>query len=174
MTTVLINSQIVVRQYFCRTRQRDLQSAGSHRGVLCDRANSCRDFSVNRGWHERCDRSLCMKRKPQLIELSLCLVCALAPVALLTLQADPATRPQSETARADDQETIQGKVSEKSDTSLKVDGKTITVSAVTSFTKDGKTITISDVQKGDSVKVKTSKGTDGSLQAVSVEVLVKK
>lgn len=114
-----------------------------------------------------------MKTIPQPIELSLCLVCALAPVALLTLQANPAARPQSESARAYDQETIQGKVSAKSDISLTVDGKTIAVSVGTSFTKNGKAVTIGDVQKGDRVKVKASKGTDGSLQAVSVEVLVK-
>lgn len=78
-----------------------------------------------------------------------------------------------ESARAYDQESISGKVSAKSDTSLTVDGKLITVSVGTSFTKDGKSIAIGEVQKGDQVKVKVSKGTDGSLQALSVEVLAK-
>lgn len=114
-----------------------------------------------------------MKTIPQPIELSLCLVCALAPVALLTLQADPVAQPQSESVRAYDRETIQGKISAKSDTNLTVDGKMIEVSVSTSFTKNGKVITFDDVQKTDQVKVMVSKGTDGSLKAISVEVLAK-
>jgi co-chaperonin GroES (HSP10) len=114
-----------------------------------------------------------MKTKSQLIELSLCLVCALAPLVFLTVEANSVALPQPGAARASDRETIQGKISAKSDTSLTVDGKVIAVTGATSFTRNGKAITISDVQSGDQVKVTASKGTDGSLQAVSVEVLPK-
>jgi len=113
-----------------------------------------------------------MKAKSQLIELSLCFVCALAPVALLTLNANPVAAPANELARAD-RESIQGKVGAKSDSSLTVDGKVIALTAGTTYMKSGKPITAADVQNGDNVKVMASKGTDNSLTAVSVEVLTK-
>ena len=66
-----------------------------------------------------------MKTNNQLIELSLCLVCALAPVSLLTLKATPTDPPPAESVRLAEPESIQGKVSAKTDTSLTVDGKAI-------------------------------------------------
>jgi hypothetical protein len=114
-----------------------------------------------------------VKAVNQLFELSLCVVCALAPSSLLTLNTVQAAPSENESARADDRESIHGKVSAKSDTSLTVDGKVIMTTAVTAVMKDGKPLTIGDITVGDKVKVSASKGTDGSLQAVSVEVMTK-
>jgi hypothetical protein len=115
--------------------------------------------------------SCVMKTKPQLIELSLCLVCALAPVSLLTLTANSTESSSRELPRTYDRESIRGKVSAKTDATFMVDGKSIATTPGTSFTKQGKAITFADVQVGNMVKVTASAGTDGSLQAVSVEVL---
>ena len=112
-----------------------------------------------------------MKSKTQLIELSLCLVCALAPASLLSLNANSTESSARESVLAYDRESIQGKVSAKTDSGLTVDGKKIATTATTSFMKSGKPITLADIQVGDMVKVAASKGTDGSFQAVSVEVM---
>jgi len=112
-----------------------------------------------------------MKTNNQLIELSLCLVCALAPVSLLTLKATP-TEPLP-SIRLAEPESVQGKVSAKTDSSLTVDGKAIVVTANTSYMKEGKPITLADVQAGDQVKVSASMRTDGSLEALTVVVLAK-
>jgi hypothetical protein len=114
-----------------------------------------------------------MKASNQLIELSLCLVCALAPLSLLTLKATPTDPPPSERIRIADRESIQGKVSAKTDISLTVDGRAIAVTANTTFMKEGKPIALADVQTGDQVKVSASMRTDGSLEALSVVVLAK-
>src|SRR2546422_879676 len=113
---------------------------------------------------------LVMKKNNQLFKLSLCVVCLLASTALLTINAVQATPLQNESTRVRDREAIQGKVSAKSAESLTVDGKVISTTPTTAFMKDGKPITLSDVQVGDKVKVAAAKGTDGSLQAVLVEV----
>jgi len=112
-----------------------------------------------------------MKSKTQIIELSLCVVCALAPVSLLSLNANSTESSVRESALAYDRESIQGKVSAKTDAGLTVDGKKIATTASTSIMKGGKPITLADIQVGDMVKVAASKSTDGSLQAVSIEVL---
>jgi hypothetical protein len=114
-----------------------------------------------------------MKTNNQLIELSLCLVCALAPVSLLTLKATPTDPPAAESIRLTERESVQGKVSAKTDSSLTVDGKSIIVTANTSYLKEGKPITLADIQTGDQVKVSASMRTDGSLEALSVMVLAK-
>jgi hypothetical protein len=114
-----------------------------------------------------------MKTNNQLIELSLCLVCALAPISLLTLKATPTEPRPSESIRLAEPESVQGKLSAKTDSSLTVDGKTIAVTANTSFMKAGKPITLADVQTGDQVKVSASMKTDGSLEALTVVVLAK-
>jgi hypothetical protein len=115
-----------------------------------------------------------MKSANQLVELSLCAVCALAPGALLTLGMDSSTSWRAEAAVVvADRELIHGKVTSKSDASLTVDAKMVTTSTTTSIMKEGKPITIGDVQVGDKVRVAVSKGSDGSLQAISVEVMAK-
>jgi hypothetical protein len=114
-----------------------------------------------------------MKTNNQLIELSLCLVCALAPASLLTLKATPTDPAPAESIRLAERESVQGKVSAKTDSSLTVDGKSIIVTANTSYLKEGKPITLADIQTGDQVKVSASMRTDGSLEALSVMVLAK-
>jgi hypothetical protein len=114
-----------------------------------------------------------MKTNNQLIELSLCLVCALAPVSLLTLKANPTEPSPSVSIRLADRQSVEGKVSAKTDSSLTVDGKTIAVTGSTSYMKEGKPITLADIQTGDQVKVSASMRTDGSLEALSVIVLAK-
>jgi hypothetical protein len=114
-----------------------------------------------------------MKSINQLVELSLCAVCALAPGALLTLGMDSSTSLRAGAAVVQDRELIHGKVTAKSDASLTVDAKVVTTNPTTSIMKEGKPITIGDVQVGDKVRVAVSKGSDGSLQAISVEVMTK-
>jgi len=91
---------------------------------------------------------------------------------LLTVNAKPAAVAVNESGRPDRQ-SIEGRVSAKTDTTLIVNGKVIAIAATTSFMKDGKSIFSMDVQNGDYVKVLASRGTDGPLVAESVEVLVK-
>jgi len=114
-----------------------------------------------------------MKTGNQLIELSLCAICALAPTALLTVNARQAPAVEREDTRLIDRESVRGKVSAKTEASLTVDGKTIATTGGTSFMKDGKAASLSDVQVGDQVRVAATKATDGSLQAVMVEVMPK-
>jgi uncharacterized protein DUF5666 len=112
-----------------------------------------------------------MKTSNQLIELSLCVICALAPTALLTVDARQAPSVEQENTRFLDRESVSGKVSAKTEASLTVDGKTIATTAGTSFMKEGKAVTLSDVQVGDRVRIAATKTTEGSLQAVMVEVM---
>ena len=112
-----------------------------------------------------------MKTSNQLIELSLCVICALAPTALLTVDARQAPSVERENTRFIDRESVSGKVSAKTEASLTVDGKTIATTASTSFMKEGKAVTLSDVQVGDQVRIAATKTTEGSLQAVMVEVM---
>ena len=95
----------------------------------------------------------------------------LAWIVPRTIPADQALAPQRDSIRGLARETVQGKVSAKTDSSLTVDGKVIGTTVATAFVKDGKPITISEVQLGAKVKVVASKESDGSLQAITVEVL---
>ena len=118
-----------------------------------------------------------MKACSQLIELSLCVICALAPTALLTVNARQASSAESaesverESTRLIDRESVSGKLSAKTEASLTVDGKTVVTTAGTSFVKEGKAVDLSDVHVGDQVRIAATKATDGSLQAVMVEVM---
>lgn len=114
-----------------------------------------------------------MKAANQLIELSLCVICALAPTALLTLNARQAPLAEQGSTSFVDRESVAGKVSAKTEASLTVDGKNIATTDGTSFMKEGKAVTLSDVQVGDQVRIAATKTTDGSLQAVMVEVMAK-
>ncbi len=120
-------------------------------------------------WHGPCLQPIGMSSMNQLLKLGLCVICALTFSVARTVQGKQAATPPS--GRAADRESVQGKVSAKTEASLTVDGKVITTTGATAFMKDGKPITISDVQVGDKVKVGATKVTDGSLQAVMVEVL---
>jgi hypothetical protein len=118
-----------------------------------------------------------MKASNQLIELSLCVICALAPTALLTVSARQAPSVESaesagrESSRLMDRESVNGKVSAKTEASLTVDGKMVATTAGTSFMKEGKAVTLGDVQVGDQVRIAATKTSEGSLQAVMVEVM---
>ncbi len=87
------------------------------------------------------------------------------------LQAHQTPPPPEKPAHLAPRESIQGKVSAKTGSSLTVDGKVITTTAGTAFTKNGKPITLLDVQVGDKVKVTAAKEADGTWQAIAVEVL---
>ena len=69
---------------------------------------------------------------------------------------------------------VAGKVTAKTDTSLLVDGKPVVINETTSFTKEGRAIKLGDIQVGDHVKVTTSKGTNGEITALRVEVVPSK
>jgi hypothetical protein len=109
----------------------------------------------------------------QLIELSFCVVCALAPSALWTLNADSLASSPRETAlhRVAGRESILGSVSAKTGSSLTVSGKTIATTVGSAFIRDGRAVELSDIQVGDKVKVVASKGPDDTWRADSVEVV---
>jgi co-chaperonin GroES (HSP10) len=111
-----------------------------------------------------------MKAKCRVVELSVCLACVCGP--LLALNARPVAVAINEFHRADRQ-SIEGRLTAKSDTTITVNGKVIAITATTSFMKAGKSILATDVQTGDNVKVIASRGTDGPLVAESVEVLAR-
>src|ERR1043166_5770264 len=124
-------------------------------------------------WHRPCLPGGSME-----LEKALSMVCVLASVGALSLGADQTRSGQGGSAsdlkpftRVSDREFVQGKVSAKTDSTLTVDGKVIATTAATAVMKDGKPITTTDVHVGDKVKVAASKTADGSLQAVTVEVL---
>src|SRR2546427_12393200 len=102
-----------------------------------------------------------MSSMNQLFKLGLCVICALAFSVARTVPAKQTAAPRKESARVADRESVQGKVSAKTEASLTVDGKVITTTAATAFMKDGKPMTMSDVRVGDKVKVAASKATDG-------------
>jgi co-chaperonin GroES (HSP10) len=91
---------------------------------------------------------------------------------LLAINAKPLAVATNESERADRQ-SIEGRISAKSDTTITVNGKVVAITATTSFMKAGKSILATDVQNGDNVKVMASRGTDGPLVAESVEVLAR-
>lgn len=120
-----------------------------------------------------------MKACNQFIELSFCVVCALAPSALFTLNADPAAGMASavsiaaESTRLTDRESIHGNVTAKSEASVTVDARAVAVTPTTSCTKDGKPVTLADIRVGDMVKVTATKTGEGSWQAITIEVTAK-
>jgi len=70
----------------------------------------------------------------------------------------------------DDDALINGRVTAKTVSTLTVGDKVITITDSTSFLKEGSKIKIDDIQVGDTVKVTTTKGDAGALQAVTVVV----
>jgi hypothetical protein len=110
-----------------------------------------------------------MKAGRQLIELSFCIVCALAPSALWTLDAVPAADPSIKPTQVSDRNVIHGAVSAKAETRLTVNGKVIVTTVATTVMKDGRPATLDDIKVGDTVTVTAAKVAGDSLQAVSVE-----
>lgn len=66
---------------------------------------------------------------------------------------------------------VEGKVTAASEHVLMVDGRTIAVTEATTVVAEGKAIAIADIKPGAQVKVTTTQGESGALEAVSVEVL---
>jgi cytoskeletal protein RodZ len=110
--------------------------------------------------------------KPTLLGLLLAsAMIALPSMALAqaasAVPADPATPAQ---VNPDNKLTknISGKVSSKTETSLTVDGRTVSLSSATTFsTKGGSAIGSADIRVGDNVNIVTS---DDGQVAVSVDV----
>jgi hypothetical protein len=72
-----------------------------------------------------------------------------------------------------DQDSIQGKVTAKTDNTVTVDAKMVATTPTTAVSKNGKPGTLADVNIGDKVKVTAKKSDDGGLQAVMIEVSAK-
>jgi hypothetical protein len=106
--------------------------------------------------------------KPTLLGVFLAAVMATVPLAALaqSAPADPAAPPQ---VKPDNKLTrnISGKVAAKSDTTLTVDGRTVSLTSATTFSKGGASIGSGDVKVGDSVNIVT---TDDGQVAVSVNL----
>lgn len=111
-----------------------------------------------------------MKAPKQITGLALGVALVLGSAAL-ALQATQEASPAY--GAAYDQDSIQGKVTAKTDSSVTVDAKMVATSATTAVSKNGKPGSLSDVNIGDKVKVTAKKSDDGGLQAVMIEVSAK-
>ena len=111
-----------------------------------------------------------MKAGHQLIELSFCIVCALAPSALWTLDTDPAADPSIKPTEVSDRKSIHSDVSAKAETGLTVHGKVIVTAAAAAVKKDGARSGSDDVNTGDTITGSAEKGSADSLNAASGEV----
>jgi len=105
--------------------------------------------------------------KPALLGLIIASALVAVPMVAQTTPADPSAPPQ---VKPDNKLTrnISGKVSAKTDTSLTVDGRTVSLTSATTFSKGGASIGSGDVSVGDSVNIVT---TDDGQVAVSVNVV---
>ncbi|MBW7894043.1 MAG: hypothetical protein H3C27_02925 [Opitutaceae bacterium] len=74
-------------------------------------------------------------------------------------------------AGGDSASLVEGKVTAVSDHVLMVEGRTIAITDATTVVAEGKAISITDINPGAQVKVTTTQGESGSLEAVSVEVI---
>lgn len=93
----------------------------------------------------------------------------LAPLAGLAAGAD-ASAVSSEAVKAESS-VVTGRVTATSDNSLTVNGDVIAVSGATAFIKEAAAIGLRDVKAGDDVRIAVTKNADGTLQALSVEVV---
>jgi len=110
-----------------------------------------------------------MKAGHQLIELSFCIVCALAPSALWTLDAVPAADPSIKPTEVSSHESIHGVVSAKAETGLTVHGKVIVTTTAAVVKKDGEQSARDDIKVGDTVATSVEKRSADSLQAAAVK-----
>ena len=111
-----------------------------------------------------------MKAGHQLIELSFCIVCALAPSALWTLDTGPAADPSIKPTEVSNRKSIHSDVSAKAETGLTVHGKVIVTTAAAAVKKDGARSGLDDVKMGDTVTMPAEKVSAASLHAASGEV----
>lgn len=111
-----------------------------------------------------------MKNKNNLIKsfLGFLFVGALAlPLAVTAVSVQPLA---AITAAAEG-ETVTGRVVAKSATVMIVEGHSILLTEATVYLQGGRTISAEDVKTGAEVRVSTTPGSDGSLLAVTVELL---
>ena len=111
-----------------------------------------------------------MKAGHQLIELSFCIVCALAPSALWTLDTGPAANPSIKPTEVSNRKSIHSDVSAKAETGLTVHGKVIVTTVAAAVKKDGARSGSGDAKMGDTVTGSAEKGSADSLNAASGEV----
>ena len=111
-----------------------------------------------------------MKAGHQLIELSFCIICALAPSALWTLNTDPAADPSIKPTEVSNRKSIHSDVSAKVETGLTVHGKVIVTTVAAAVKKDGGRSGLGDAKMGDTVTGSAEKGSADSLHAASGEV----
>ncbi|MCW5548097.1 MAG: hypothetical protein KIT44_03965 [Opitutaceae bacterium] len=111
-----------------------------------------------------------MKNKNNLIKsfLGFLFVGALAlPLAVTAVPVQPLA---AITAAAEG-ETVTGRVVAKSATVMIVEGHSLLLTDATVYVQGGRTISPDDVKTGAEVRVSTTPGSDGSLLAVTVELL---
>ena len=96
-------------------------------------------------------------------------VALMVPVISKAQVVTPST-PPSQTENS----AITGQVTDKSDSMLMIDAKTVVaIITNTTFSRGGQSITLNDIKVGDTVKVATVKGAQGDLLATKVEVFTK-
>jgi hypothetical protein len=100
--------------------------------------------------------------KPALLGLLLALPVAALPVTASAQSAPAPAAPETHVTK-----NISGKITAKSDTSLVVDSRTVSLNSATTYSKSGAAIGSGDIKVGDSVNVVT---TDDGQVAVSVTV----
>jgi hypothetical protein len=107
--------------------------------------------------------------KPALLGLIIASALVAVPMVAQSTPTDPSA-PAPAPAKPDNRLTknISGKVTAKTDTSLTVDGRTVSLTSATTFSKGGASIGSADVSVGDSINIVT---TDDGQVAVSVDVM---
>ena len=107
---------------------------------------------------------------PKSLQLGFLIASVMATLPMVTLAQTPAANPSAAAvAKPDNKVTknLSGKITAKSDSSLTVDGRTVSLTSATTCSKGGTSIGSGDIKPGDSVNVVTS---DDGQVAVSVEV----
>ena len=108
---------------------------------------------------------------PKPIFLGVILAATMATFPMVTFaQPTPADPSAPPLVKPDNRLTknLSGKVAAKTDTTLTVDGRTVSITSATTFHRSGASIGSGDVKVGDSINIVT---TDDGQVAVSVDVL---
>ena len=105
--------------------------------------------------------------KPALLGVLLASACVTVSLPAQSTPADPAMPVQ---VKPDNRLTknISGKLAAKTDTTLTVDGRTVTITSATTYAKGNASIGSGDLKLGDTINIVTS---DDGQVAVSVNVL---
>jgi len=108
---------------------------------------------------------------PKPIFLGVILAAAMATFPVATFAQANAVDPSAPALVKPDNrltKNLSGKVAAKTDTTLTVDGRTVSITSATTFHRSGASIGSGDVKVGDSINIVT---TDDGQVAVSVDVL---